>query len=175
MDDRAELIARIESAESDFRRYVIRQGATDFFSVDLTMQQLRALFVLGASGALSAHELAETLGIGPTTLTGIVDRLQARGLVHRLPDGQDRRVRRIVLTEAGRDLLRNLHEIKRDHQRRLLGRLDLDVLAGLARAVEAMARICAEEADSLLDESDSAKDAESSVLKGGSGGIRLKP
>jgi DNA-binding MarR family transcriptional regulator len=144
--DRAELIARIERADEQFRRSIVREGATEFFSVDLTMQQLRLLFILAATGALSAHELAGSLGVGPTTLTGIVDRLEARDLVCRLPDDRDRRVRRIDLTEAARRLLRDLHEVRQEHFRRLLGRLDADVLAGLALAVEALATACEEEA-----------------------------
>src|SRR5262245_7422135 len=119
MGERDVLVARIERAEEELRESAVRQGAMDFLSIDLTMQQLRALIVLAASGALSAHELASALGIGPTTLTGIVDRLEARGLVHRLPDGRDRRVRRIDLTGSGRRLLHDLNEVKRDHQRRL--------------------------------------------------------
>ena len=143
--ERDELIARIERADEEFRRSIVKEGATEFFSVDLTMQQLRALFILAASGALSAHELAESLGVGPTTLTGIVDRLEVRDLVCRLPDGRDRRVRRIDLTDAARRLLRDLNEVRQEHFRRLLGRLDSHVLAGLATAVEALAVACEEE------------------------------
>ncbi|MEQ7126366.1 MarR family transcriptional regulator [Actinopolymorpha sp. B11F2] len=142
---RDELIARIERADEDFRRSIVREGATGLFSVDLTMQQLRVLFILAAAGALSAHELAESLGVGPTTLTGIVDRLEIRDLVCRLPDGRDRRVRRIDLTDAGRRLLRDLNEVRQEHFRRLLGRLDDEVLTSLATAIEALARACEEE------------------------------
>jgi len=142
MGERDVLVARIERAEEELRESAVRQGAMDFLSIDLTMQQLRALIVLAASGALSAHELASALGIGPTTLTGIVDRLEARGLVHRLPDGRDRRVRRIDLTGSGRRLLHDLNEVKRDHQRRLLARLDVGALGRLADAIEALAAVC---------------------------------
>lgn len=145
MGEKDELIARIEAADLELRRHVVRQGATDFFSIDLTIQQLRALFILASAGALSAHELAEGLGVGPTTLTGIVDRLEAREVVCRLPDGRDRRVRRIDLTEAGRRIIHDLHEVKREFQRTLLCRLDVGALAGLATGIEALARVCEEQ------------------------------
>ena len=145
MEDRAGLIARIEAAEDDFRQSLLRLCGAELFSVDLTMTQLRVLFVLGASGALSAHDLADALGVGPTTLTGIVDRLQARGLVKRIPDGHDRRVRRVDLTDAGRTLLGEVDEVRRACQRRMFTRLDDDVLSGMATAVEALAKVCAEE------------------------------
>ncbi len=141
-----DLIARIEQADLELRQQVVRRGAMDLFSVDLTMQQLRVLFILAMSDALSAHELADSLGVGPTTLTGIVDRLETRALVCRLPDERDRRVRRIGLTDDGRQLVHDLNEVKRDFQRQLLGRLELDELAGLATGLDALARACAEQA-----------------------------
>lgn len=140
MGHKDELIARIQRAEREFRRSVVSQAATDFFSVDLTMPQLRVVFFLAASGAISAHELAEALHVGPTTLTGIVDRLEARGLVRRQADDRDRRVRRIGLTEEGQRLVQDLHRVQHQYEVRLLRRLDVDVLAGLATAVEALAR-----------------------------------
>jgi DNA-binding MarR family transcriptional regulator len=143
--ERAELIARVERAESQLRASAVRKGATDLFSIDLTMQQLRMLFILAASGALSAHDLAEALGVGPTTLTGIVDRVEARSLVRRLPDSLDRRVKRIDLTDHGRRLLNDLHEVSRDFHRQLLARLDMAELAGLATGFEALARACEED------------------------------
>ncbi len=46
--------------------------------------------------------LAETLDCDRSNVTGIVGRLEARGLVERRPDASDRRVKNLVLTEAGR-------------------------------------------------------------------------
>jgi DNA-binding MarR family transcriptional regulator len=48
--------------------------------------------------------VAERLGCDPSNVTGIVGRLEARGLVERRPDPADRRIRNLVLTDAGRHL-----------------------------------------------------------------------
>jgi DNA-binding MarR family transcriptional regulator len=155
-----ELIARIQRAEREFRRSVVSQAATDFFSIDLTMPQLRVVCFLAASGPVSAHELAEALHVGPTTLTGIVDRLEVRGLVRRQADDRDRRVRRICLTEEGQRLVQDLHQVQHQYEVRLLRRLDVDVLAALATAVEALAR--ASEELAREDAETSSEDAETS-------------
>ncbi len=50
------------------------------------------------------HKLAAELGCDNSNVTGLVDRLAARGLVAREPGPRDRRVRQVVLTPAGRRL-----------------------------------------------------------------------
>jgi DNA-binding MarR family transcriptional regulator len=45
--------------------------------------------------------LAQTLGCDASNVTGLVDRLEARGLVQRQPSRDDRRVKVIQLTAAG--------------------------------------------------------------------------
>jgi DNA-binding transcriptional ArsR family regulator len=56
----------------------------------------KALGIIGRSGSLSAGELADRTGLTAGAVTGLVDRLERRGLVDRLPDPADRR--RIVLS-----------------------------------------------------------------------------
>ncbi|MEA2685065.1 MAG: hypothetical protein QOE93_260 [Actinomycetota bacterium] len=75
---------------------------------DLSPQQAKAFREL--SEPLSMGELAERLFCDASNVTGIVDRLEARGLVERQADPDDRRVRRLVLTDAGRDLWQAHHQ-----------------------------------------------------------------
>jgi DNA-binding MarR family transcriptional regulator len=53
---------------------------------------------------LSMRELAARMGCDPSNVTGITDRLEARGLVQRQQDPIDRRVKHLVLTAAGLEL-----------------------------------------------------------------------
>ena len=55
---------------------------------------------------LPMNELAALLACDNSNVTGLVDRLEARGLVTRQPSPEDRRVKHIVLTDAGRDAAR---------------------------------------------------------------------
>jgi DNA-binding MarR family transcriptional regulator len=145
--EREELIARIERAELVMHRLAVRNRAGGIFSTDLTVQQIRVVVILAMEGDQSGAQLAEILGVGLTTMTGIVDRLEARSLVRREPDPNDRRVRRIVLTDQGRKLVADLVEFGREHKQRILSRLDPRILANLAEAVEALSEACREEFD----------------------------
>jgi MarR family transcriptional regulator, transcriptional regulator for hemolysin len=54
-----------------------------------------------APGPLSQSELADRLGVEGATMVAMVDRLVRAGLVMREPSTTDRRVKRVVLTQAG--------------------------------------------------------------------------
>ncbi len=66
---------------------------------DMSVAQVRALYALREP--LSMRELAERLYLDPSNLTALVDRLEALGLVERQADPDDRRVKRLVITDKG--------------------------------------------------------------------------
>ena len=71
-------------------------------SLGLTGPQRLVLRIVGRFPGISARELAETLHIHASTLTGVVGRLAERRLVTRLDDPSDRRRVRYKLTERGK-------------------------------------------------------------------------
>ncbi|MET7615590.1 MarR family transcriptional regulator [Streptomyces sp. NPDC005408] len=75
----------------------------------LTGAQARVLGLL-ALEPLPMRQVAQTLKCEPSNITGIVDRLEARGLVERRPDPGDRRVKLAAPTEDGMDTARRLRE-----------------------------------------------------------------
>ncbi|MGK5729597.1 MarR family winged helix-turn-helix transcriptional regulator [Streptomyces sp. URMC 124] len=80
---------------------------------DLTPTQAKALEELGRPR--TARELAAILSCEPPNVTYVVDKLEKRGLLVREPHPQDRRAKRLVLTDAGRELrLELLRRIGRD-------------------------------------------------------------
>ena len=66
---------------------------------DMSVAQVRALYALREP--LSMRELAERLYLDPSNLTALVDRLEELGLVERQADADDRRVKRLVITDKG--------------------------------------------------------------------------
>jgi DNA-binding MarR family transcriptional regulator len=86
----------------------------------LTGPQARLLVQLG--DPVPMGQLAERLDCDPSNVTGMVDRLQARGLLERRADGADRRVKYLALTPAGRQLRSEL-EARLFAGRPLLARL----------------------------------------------------
>lgn len=77
---------------------------------DLTMQQLRVLGAVAHEPGLTGQELGARLGVSAPTASGLVDRLAEKGVLERTDDTTDRRVRRLHLTDAGRDLLTGLDD-----------------------------------------------------------------
>lgn len=73
-------------------------------SLGLTGPQRVTLRVLGRGPGLSAGALAGILRLHPSTLTGILQRLEGRGLVRRAIDPMDRRRNHLELTARGRRL-----------------------------------------------------------------------
>ena len=74
----------------------------------LTTSQAGVLLTLYGRDAQIQSELAATMRIGTVTLGGLVDRLEARGLVTRKPVPGDRRANLVCLTDAARALEENL-------------------------------------------------------------------
>ena len=72
----------------------------------LTPQQAKALLALDE--ALPMRHVAERVGAEPSNVTGIVDRLQTRGLVERQADPTDRRIKLIATTDAGKSVAAKL-------------------------------------------------------------------
>jgi DNA-binding MarR family transcriptional regulator len=69
--------------------------------LDLTFMQAHALRLLDPDEERTMGKLAETIKCDPSNITGIVDRLEARGLVERRSAADDRRVKALALTPAG--------------------------------------------------------------------------
>jgi DNA-binding MarR family transcriptional regulator len=86
----------------------------------LTGPQARLIVQLGEPVPMG--QLAERLDCDPSNVTGLVDRLQARGLLERRVDEADRRVKLLMLTPAGRGLRSEL-EARLFAGRPLLARL----------------------------------------------------
>jgi DNA-binding MarR family transcriptional regulator len=76
-------------------------------AVDLTPPQSIALRKL-LDGPLAMGSVAEVLSCDASTLTGIADRLEERGLIQRQLDPADRRVKLLALTDAGHALVESI-------------------------------------------------------------------
>lgn len=106
---------------------------------DLTMQQAQLLCVL-IPRPYGMFELAKTLNLAKSSISGLVDRSEKRGLVRREADPGDGRAFRVVLTEKGAQLAEQFHDetTKRVAELPLgLGPAERDVLVGLLTRIVA--------------------------------------
>ena len=77
----------------------------------LTGPQLWAIGVIHEHGPINISDIAKRMYLHPTTVLGIIDRLEARGLVSRNRSKDDRRVIWVELTQDGKDLVQSVPEV----------------------------------------------------------------
>src|ERR1700744_170136 len=95
----------------------------------VTMWGYVALLRLRVAPAQTQLELAQAMGYDKTRLIGVLDRLQARGLVSRKPAPQDRRARTVKLTREGDALLNTVQRDIHEMEDTLLGPAEREALA----------------------------------------------
>lgn len=89
----------------DLIKQAIRAVGED---LGLSIAQLDVLRQLHAHGPTPMRRLAETMNCEASNLTGLVDKLERRGLVQRQDHPADRRVRVLALTDAGTEMSRQV-------------------------------------------------------------------
>jgi DNA-binding MarR family transcriptional regulator len=104
---------------------------TKWHQGSLSLVQLIVLTILESRGPLPMSRLAETLDVSDASATGIVDRMEKRGLVERGDDPNDRRVVLVRLTPEGAGIFRDHQQQRRGRLAMLVDRLSDDELGGL--------------------------------------------
>ena len=116
----------------DLKRQVSRalHGATPepLSRLDLTVAQMRILYLLGREGEAAVGRIAERLGVAQPSATRTLDRLVRQELVECFGDPSDRRVSLHRLAPAGQGLLDQLQQGRRARLEAALRRLDPSVL-----------------------------------------------
>lgn len=102
-------------------------------TLGVTGPQRLVIRVLGRSPGSTAGELAGTLGLHPSTITGILKRLEDQALLERKLDAEDRRRVRFRLTAKGRRVDRERKGTVEAAVRRALGRADASTREKAAR------------------------------------------
>jgi DNA-binding MarR family transcriptional regulator len=100
---------------------------------DLTMGQIRLLFLLRREGPQPMGRLAEVFDLSATSSSGFVARIERHGLVVRRHRSDDRRIVECELTEAGSRFLQELSGIRLDTVRTALSALDATELTEFQR------------------------------------------
>jgi|SRR5262245_33338770 len=110
----------------------------------MTRAQWAVLARLRRSEGLKQSELAEMLDLQPITLTRLLDRLCANGLIERRADPEDRRANRLFLMPAAGPLMEHLDQLGEELMATVLDGVDPStvtvMLAALGRAKDNLRR-----------------------------------
>jgi DNA-binding MarR family transcriptional regulator len=104
---------------------------------ELSFSQMKALhFLHEEPSAISVKALGEKLGLSLAAMSRAAEELVQRGLVNRTEDPADRRVKRLCLTDAGRELVRKMREIRMAGFEQFVDSLSPKQQSQLAKALE---------------------------------------
>ena len=137
-DSRDTLIAELVDEMTSWTPRERMMAFRSWLKGSLSLIHLHVLTVLEADGAIAMSHLAENLDVSVASATGIIGRMEERGLVARSHGEADRRVVLVQLTDSGVAIFRDMTLQRRQHLGAVLGRLTTDELAALLTGLRAM-------------------------------------
>ena len=125
------MIAELQAAT----HRVVDLLAGELRELGLTPAEVNALARLRPAEPLAVAELVAATGQRPSTLTGVIDRLERRGLLARVINARDRRSFVLELTPAGEAAARRVHAAFAALETRLRERVGPGALEGFERVL----------------------------------------
>ena len=110
MDKRTAVAALAEQMERDLgtiRKALSRPLEGEVARGELTAPQMSVMRVVVRNNGISLKELSASVNLAHSTVSGIVDRLERRGMLQRKADAQDARISRIYPTPAVQEFVRD--------------------------------------------------------------------
>lgn len=124
---------------------LIKSGQPEVMQIagefDLTLSQMRMLFVLDRTPDLAVNELAEQVSLSMAAAGRAVDALHRNGLVSRREDDLDRRIKRLGLTSKGTDAVAQIHEARLAPLNEFVAALSGGERTELEQAIETLAEL----------------------------------
>lgn len=145
--DQGALLDELLRMQAVMETTVVPEIVEPLLSLRLTMQQLKVLGILMTDpDGSTVQGLSKTLGVSLATMSGIVERLTGHDMATRVEDPNDHRVRRVLPTARGREVMQELLAARPQLSRPPLERLDIEDLRALTRGVGALLRVMQAEA-----------------------------
>ena len=118
-----------------------RYSAPDMKSMGLTTTQFDVIATLGNQPPMSCKELGEKTLVTKGTLTGVLERLQTKGILERSINSEDARCQMIALTEEGQKLFETIFPKHLLHLEKAFGKLGAEQLAEINQSLLALKKI----------------------------------
>ena len=138
MDDHVTVVAAaVESAVESL--VSVLDAARDAQTPNVPPAQLRVLSIISGNRHTNMSRLADALDVVPSSASRLCDRLEAAGLLRRVPDPRDRREVRLMLTPSARRLLDQIRERRRAALAQVLDRMPPATREELLRSLASFA------------------------------------
>ncbi|MBA2381763.1 MAG: MarR family transcriptional regulator [Chloroflexi bacterium] len=110
-------------------------GTGRMVKAGISMTHLHILWVLEHHGDLPMSRLADLLDVSLSNASGLIDRMEERGLIERVRVPDDRRVVLVKASAEGARIRDEIEALKQDRMRSILGRLNPDQRTRLLAAI----------------------------------------
>jgi DNA-binding MarR family transcriptional regulator len=129
---------------SEFRYIVFGSVASSilrtFKDFDYSLAQVASLFILDEQGELTIKQVAGLLDRSVSATSRLLDQLASRSMLTRREDEQDHRVKRVAITEQGRELIEALQLLRADVQVEMMEYLAPHEQADVVRGMVLLAK-----------------------------------
>jgi len=112
---------------------------------ELTFPQLSVISMLEKYGEQKVSELSEKMGLSDSTVSGILDRLEQKGIIKRERTKDDRRVVKISLTGKSKKFCNDFRQKKEEFFTQLLKRLSDQEIKDIIKDLEILYRVVTNE------------------------------
>ena len=130
-------LRNLVSAYQSFERY----SAPDVKAMGLTTTQFDVIATLGNQPPMTCKELGERTLVTKGTLTGVLERLEAKGILIRKLNPEDARSQMIELTQAGQALFEKVFPAHLQHLEKAFSKLTEEELIEVTKSLQSINRI----------------------------------
>jgi DNA-binding MarR family transcriptional regulator len=134
-DERSRVAAAVVAETLAAIRHFRCSGVGRLSREGISIAHLHAMWLLQEHGDLAMSRLAELLEVSLSNATGLIDRMEERGLVERIRVPDDRRLVMVRATTHGIQMVETMDIFREDILNRLVARLDTDQLLRLRQVV----------------------------------------
>ena len=127
-------LRNLVSAYQAFERY----SAPDLKAMGLTMTQFDVIATLGNQPPMTCKELGEKTLVTKGTLTGVLERLEAKGILERKLNPEDARSQMIGLTKTGQDLFEKVFPSHIQHSEKAFVKLSPKQLKDIQDSLQSL-------------------------------------
>jgi DNA-binding MarR family transcriptional regulator len=136
--NRQAMIEGILKCADNLFRVLLPTVPRELLDMDVTMSQLKMMFLLFMNGPMRMSDLASDLGVTLATATGLADRMVERDMVTRESQPDDRRVVLCRLSDSGQKAVSRIWESAGGRMQELLQAMDTAKLQTLYEVLESM-------------------------------------
>jgi len=135
-----ESISQIISLNRNFNRTLRHEFHGLMQDSGFTFPQLSVISILTKNGEQKVSDISEKMGLSDSTVSGILDRLEQKGIIERKRNKDDRRVVKIYLVKGSQQICQEFHRKREEYFAHLLKELSEQEISDIIKGLEILNR-----------------------------------